>query len=789
MTKATSCKSDWSTSGSNAGMSQHDSSSGEDSFEQAEYTAPVVAEREEEAVTRAKCFFFLVLLLAVGGAATATYTLMENQERNDFRAAFAGIGSEVSTVAGQKVDQLYSALKAYSVFISSEARADSNSSWPFVTISDYSLKSESIAELFGLDSPEIIVCPIVNEEDWEGWPSFVLESAPVWYQESIDNERNKRTVEELMNMTTPFLHYYGVDENNMTTVEKVARPGPVLANWQTYPLDDYILESSTLRNLDMLTFPEVADQFQITKLTLRPSTGFIQIYRFNEEGGLDRIVDSQIVQPIMEYGKLVGVILFKLPWLEFFENLNVDGLSDTIAVLRSNCNIGIGSSPTEKNELSYLIDSSSAVFLGQFDAHNPTYSNLVVSRVVVDVDLGIAELPEGVCVPKLTLDLYPTEEFEASFQTSKPKLYTVVVVAIFAFTSLVFLLYDYFVGRRQGKFLARIMRQDQIVSNVFPAAIRDRLYAGDRKGSKEDGIFDPLGGGGSEGEAPLADLFLETTIVFADIAGFTAWSSAREPAQVFILLETIYGEFDKRAYRHNVFKVETVGDCYVAVAGLPEPDKDHAMAVCRFARDCVIAMNKITLKLEVVLGPDTSELELRVGIHSGQVTAGVLRGERSRFQLFGDTMNTAARMESTSARSRIQVSQVTADLLVASGFSTWIAPREKKILVRGKGEMQTYWLKTKIDMKGLGQSKSRIDMLTLDETAEMSDGSDRTSTVHADENNLDLDNVGVMTKTERLVEWNVEVLSPLLQQIVASRGGDVVPKDPSLPQKEATIGT
>eukprot|EP00980_Cylindrotheca_fusiformis_P009308 scaffold2043_cov53-Cylindrotheca_fusiformis.AAC.1 len=159
------------------------------------------------------------------------------------------------------------------------------------------------------------------------------------------------------------------------------------------------------------------------------------------------------------------------------------------------------------------------------------------------------------------------------------------------------------------------MRQDQIVSNVFPAAIRDRLYETEQKGSKEDGLFDPLGGGGGAGGAPLADLFLETTIVFADIVGFTAWSSAREPAEVFILLETIYGEFDKRAYRHNVFKVETVGDCYVAVAGLPEPDKDHAMAVCRFARDCVQTMTDTTLKLEVSLGPDTSELDLRVGIH------------------------------------------------------------------------------------------------------------------------------------------------------------------------------
>eukprot|EP00980_Cylindrotheca_fusiformis_P020483 scaffold7538_cov78-Cylindrotheca_fusiformis.AAC.1 len=196
-------------------------------------------------------------------------------------------------------------------------------------------------------------------------------------------------------------------------------------------------------------------------------------------------------------------------------------------------------------------------------------------------------------------------------------------------------------------------------------------------------------------------------------------------------------------------------------------------------------MKETTMKLEVALGPDTSELELRVGIHSGQVTAGVLRGERSRFQLFGDTMNTTARMESTSARSRIQVSQATANMLVASGFSNWISPRTNKILVKGKGEMQTYWLKTKA-AKGSMSTKSKHDMPTLEETAsEMSDGSNGMVETHANEN---FDYASPMSKTERLVEWNVETMSHLLQQIIASRGGNVVPKDPSLPQKEATIG-
>eukprot|EP00980_Cylindrotheca_fusiformis_P011578 scaffold2738_cov119-Cylindrotheca_fusiformis.AAC.14 len=148
-------------------------------------------------------------------------------------------------------------------------------------------------------------------------------------------------------------------------------------------------------------------------------------------------------------------------------------------------------------------------------------------------------------------------------------------------------------------------------------------------------------------------------------------------------------------------------------------------------------------------------------------------------------MNTAARMESTSARNRIQISQVTADLLSASGFSNWITPRESKVLVKGKGEMRTYWLKTNAET-GLEPSELKNGLQTVDET--LTDSSFTSSVREANEIGEQY-GIEAMTKTDRLVEWNVEVLSPLLQQIIASRGGTVDPDDQELSQQEATIGT
>lgn len=145
----------------------------------------------------------------------------------------------------------------------------------------------------------------------------------------------------------------------------------------------------------------------------------------------------------------------------------------------------------------------------------------------------------------------------------------------------------------------------------------------------------------------------------------------------------MYHAFDEIARRRRVFKVETVGDCYVAVAGLPEPCVNHAQVMARFAFDCRYKMNELVKELEVTLGPDTTELAIRIGLHSGPVTAGVLRGDRARFQLFGDTVNTTSRLESTGKPDKIHVSQECAELLIQGGKEHWLTLREDKVTAKG----------------------------------------------------------------------------------------------------------
>jgi class 3 adenylate cyclase len=255
--------------------------------------------------------------------------------------------------------------------------------------------------------------------------------------------------------------------------------------------------------------------------------------------------------------------------------------------------------------------------------------------------------------------------------------------------------------------------------------------------------------------------FPNATVMFADIAGFTAWSSVREPSQVFTLLETIYRAFDHIAKKRKVFKVETVGDCYVAVTGLPEPRADHAVAMCKFSRDCLDKFNELVKDLEIKLGPDTGDLALRTGLHSGPVTAGVLRGDKSRFQLFGDTVNTAAKIESAGMKSRVHISVEVAKLLQEHGKNTWCVKREDAAVAKsGKLDIETYWLVVGengyLGPEAKSNAPAKVDVIA---------GGNRK---FGDTTLADLE-ASIDPKMLRLVAWNVEIMKKLLQQIIAKR--------------------
>ncbi|HUG31775.1 MAG TPA: adenylate/guanylate cyclase domain-containing protein [Acidimicrobiia bacterium] len=206
------------------------------------------------------------------------------------------------------------------------------------------------------------------------------------------------------------------------------------------------------------------------------------------------------------------------------------------------------------------------------------------------------------------------------------------------------------------------IQADSLLLNVLPASIAARL---------------------KEEKTTIADRFEAVTVLFADIVGFTPLSSGAEPEVVVDMLNSIFSTFDDLAREHGIEKIKTIGDSYMAAAGLPEPRDDHAVATIEFALDI----------LEVVqskAGLEGRPLRLRIGINTGPVVAGVIGHDRFIYDLWGDTVNMASRMESNGVNDRIQVTRAVVDEL---GDRYRFEPREP-IDIKGKGMTVTYLLDT-----------------------------------------------------------------------------------------------
>jgi adenylate cyclase len=203
-------------------------------------------------------------------------------------------------------------------------------------------------------------------------------------------------------------------------------------------------------------------------------------------------------------------------------------------------------------------------------------------------------------------------------------------------------------------------QSDDLLHNILPDAIATRLK-GDR--------------------SMIADDFPECTVLFADVVGFTPMSAGMSPPQLVGLLNSVFTKFDEFVAELGLEKIKTVGDEYMVAGGVPLPRPDHAEAVAELAlriRDHVADQ-----------GFAGHRIALRIGINSGPVVAGIIGTHKFSYDLWGDTVNTASRMESEGVPGEIQVSAATENLLRGKGFAC--EPRGA-IPVKGKGEMQTFLL-------------------------------------------------------------------------------------------------
>ncbi|XP_052104261.1 atrial natriuretic peptide receptor 1-like [Mytilus californianus] len=240
--------------------------------------------------------------------------------------------------------------------------------------------------------------------------------------------------------------------------------------------------------------------------------------------------------------------------------------------------------------------------------------------------------------------------------------------------------------------LDALLRRMEQYANNLEALVFERTQAFlDEKRKSEELLYQVLPRSVAEklrdGRPVNPEAFDCVTIYFSDIVGFTDISSQSTPFQIVDLLNDLYNCFDEIIDRHDVYKVETIGDAYMVVSGLPVLNGiKHAKEIAQMA----LSIRDSVECFRIPHNP-TKPLQCRIGIHSGSVCAGVVGRKMPRYCLFGDTVNTASRMESKGEAMKIHISEATKTLL--DNFSEFDVKCRGILSIKGKGLMTTYWIK------------------------------------------------------------------------------------------------
>jgi class 3 adenylate cyclase len=719
-------------------------------------------------------FLILFALFAVSClVAWGAYDMGRSRDKTVFKDNYYDMAKRVIDDIHQRTSNRLWVAVTLSLEFATHARS-SQLEWPNVTMDHFDLRNIGNLQMAGADS--VTFSPLLQKDQISDWQS---------YADSVDPSVSS-------------LAQYGNLSSNTY--------GLAVPIWQISPETPENLAS---RLTDVLDVRFCIRCLNKTIETKRPTIS--KVMWFN-----GKPFNSLISPVINEKGdEVVGIVSVMSRVDHYFDKILHKVDNPVFMVLETECG----------DTLSFEVMNEEAVYLGPGDQHNEAFDDWEVN---INLDGIYSEflnsIPESQSKSRFeyavfhpnpwdtdgharnaslqgcpfNVRMYPTDRFEEAFTSTWPIVYLALVGVLFLLNMLLFLAYDKIVERRQRQLIDSAARSNEIVNSLFPTVVRTRVFRRSssvpepqqkqlkkrrssflasehilpkimpiarRNSGRSNESFDTFTN--EDNDEPIAEFFSECTIMFADIVGFTAWSADREPKQVFELLENVYSAFDRLAKKFDVFKVETVGDCYVAVAGLPEKDPQHAVTITRFARAMQKAMSTETKELEIRLGPGTSDLTLRIGLHSGSVTGGVLRGDKSRFQLFGDTMNTAARMESTGLPDCIQMSERTANLLKASGKENWILRREEPVLAKGKGEMVTYLIRNSRRDSSTTDFSDRSDPEQV--STSLVSPSQSTHLAQATLHSVCINEKKERAKRERLVDWMTDVLKNLLCKAIDSR--------------------
>lgn len=221
----------------------------------------------------------------------------------------------------------------------------------------------------------------------------------------------------------------------------------------------------------------------------------------------------------------------------------------------------------------------------------------------------------------------------------------------------------YFQGQKERVMVSLAIEQnrsDKLLLNILPFAVAERLKKNDMR---------------------IADHYESVTVMFADLVNFTQISANMQPIQLLDLLSQVFSRFDALAEKYEVEKIKTIGDAYMVISGAPVPCVNHAQRIMQMAVEMQVALKEVSTKTGIAL-------HMRIGINTGPVVAGVIGNSKFSYDLWGDTVNMASRMEDTCLQDGIQVTEATKNILQG----LYVFEKRPNVEVKGKGIIETYIL-------------------------------------------------------------------------------------------------
>lgn len=445
-----------------------------------------------------------------------------------------------------------------------------STSWPYVTAQKFELGAQQWLDMANADFMSFL--PLVLRTDLDPWSNY-SESQQGWIDESFVIDGTQRP----NNDTIPpqVFKYELVDDAYVPVAETVTGAGTVSPLWQTTPPpQDVSVINYNAMSASWFQTPYTAVA-ETLGTALGDSTGAFAYLNLTMASTANPTAPSSLIlSPIFQSLKgsdtIVGLVWTIVEWAKYLETALPSDINGVVAVLKNTC---------DDEEYSFEVNGRQATLLGSGDMHDEVYD---INEYVFNLKTPATVNATNPCI--YSFYLYPTPQFEENFITPQPLTAALVSGAIFLVLLIAFALHEMFVEKKVSAVVDNAARTNGILTTLFPANVRERLLEEQMEREKKgethhDQIKKLLSGdedasgsgdyddGDDDGVAfdtkPIADLFTDTTILFADIVGFTAWSSVREPAQVFTLLETLYHAFDKIADRRRVFKVETGRSCVV----------------------------------------------------------------------------------------------------------------------------------------------------------------------------------------------------------------------------------